>query len=193
MLVNPYRQQLSVFSGTRLLAETFDLIGTRIPDEHNPLRVWEVQALYAPIPGRSLGGVRARLTDQKEFVTFCNQRDLEVILGMGRPGTYCAWAGEDYVGPGDPNWFGFCADDDDLIDDLHERETFLRAQVGGVLVGNLSIERRVYLERGGDYEENYVLLYDYDLETGVVPDPRIETIHRRWIRSERVRIRWERV
>ena len=193
MLVNPYREQLAVYGGTRLLAENYDVAGIRIPDAFNPFRFWEVQALYAPIPGRRLGGVRARLLDQKGFVTFCNQRDLEVILGIGTPGAYCIWAGEAYVGPSHPDWFGLCADEDDLIDDLHAREMSLRDQVGGVLSGSLSIDRRVYLEQGSEYEENYVLLYDYDPDTGAVPDPRVETIHRRWIRSERVRIKWDRL
>ena len=192
MIINAYRNPPTAFPGTRLLETTLGIVGVRIPDPANMRRVWEVQSLYLPLRGRAIGGIRTKLSDQKGFVTFCNQRDLEVMLGIGRSGEYCAWADDEYVSPEDERWCGFCCDDDDLMDNLFEREMFLRAQVpGGVLPSNLDIERRVHLEHNNDFEEVYVLLADMDFDTGMFPDPRFSTVDRRWVRSERKRVRWE--
>jgi len=153
-----------------------------------------VQGVFAPLEGRALGGVRTKLVDQKGFVAFCNQRDMEVLIGMALPGTYCSWAEEAYVGPEDEEWFGLCCDEEDLLDDLYEREMMLRAQVpGGVLTTELDIARRVHLTKNDDHEELFVLLGDYEPETGMFPDRRFETLERRWIRSERRRVRWARI
>jgi len=193
MIINVYRNPPTAIPGTRLLETTLGIVGTRIPDPDNARRVWEVQSLYLPLHGRAIGGVRTKLVDQKGFVTFCNQRDLEVMLGVGRPSEYCIWAGDEYVAPDDERWCGFCCDDEDLRDDLFEREMFLRAQMpSGVLSSNLDIERCVHLEKGDDFEELHVLLGDMDFDTGMFPDSRFETLERRWMRSERRRVRWER-
>jgi hypothetical protein len=200
MLINLYRDRPAVLPGTRLLESTFGIVGHRIPDPYNMRRVWEVQGLYMPIDGRTLGGIRAKMTDQKGFISFCNQRDLEVLLGMGVPGEFCPWAGGRYLGPDQEGWCGFCCDDDDLLDDLFDREMLMRLQVpGGVLVPDaglslscFDIERRVHLGGGNDVEDRFVLLGDYDPESGTFPDTRFETVERRWIRSERKLVRWER-
>ena len=117
MLIHPYRdrQLLATIPGTRILENSLDLLHVRIDDIYTPYRIWEIQGVFAPIPGRALGGVRVRLTDQKGFATFCNQRDLEVLLGVAAPGELCAWADTDYVGAADHNWCGFCMDDQDLL------------------------------------------------------------------------------
>jgi hypothetical protein len=194
MIINVFRDRPLVIPGTRLCEATFGIVGARIPDPHNVQRIWEVQSVFAPLEGRALNGVRTKLIDQKGFVGFCNQRDLEVLLGMALPGTYCPWAEEEYVGPEDEGWFGLCCDDEDLLDDLYEREMLLRAQVpGGVITTDYDIERRVHLDKNDDHEELFVLLGDYDMETGMFPDQRFETLERRWIRSERRRVRWNRI
>src|ERR1700689_4821822 len=128
MLLPPFidKHLLEVFNGTRLLRNDFGLIGESIEDPFTPQRIWTIQGIYAPVPGRALGGVRAKLTDQHEFVTFCNQRDLEVLLGLGTPGRWCRWLGDEYIEPGDRAWCGFCTDAEDLRDDLYERELMLR-------------------------------------------------------------------
>lgn len=193
MLTNVYAQRPATIPGTRLLEETLGVVGARIPDPHYALRVWEVQGLYLPIEGRALGGVRAKLIDQKGFITFCNQRDLEVLLGVGRPGAPIIWRDDRYVAPDDREWCGLCCDEDDLIDDLQEREMFIRAQLpSGVLIANLEMERRIHLHTSCDCEDTYLVVQDFDPETGLFPDTRLETIGRRWIRSERRRVQWER-
>jgi hypothetical protein len=40
-------------------------------------------------------------------------------------------------------------------------------------------------------EELLVFFSDVDPDTGLFPDPRFETLHWRWIRAERRRVRWE--
>lgn len=193
MLLNPYLERPAVVPGTRMLAETFGVIGACLSDLHDRQRLWYVQGLYLPIDGRALGGVRAKLTDQKGFISFCNQRDFEVLLGMANPGEAIHWREDDYVGPGDRNWFGLCCDEEDLRDDLYERELFFRAELpGGLLVPGMETERRVHLGDSHDCEELYIVTQDYDPESGLFPDSRFETIERRWIRSERRRVRWDR-
>jgi hypothetical protein len=196
MILNPYRDRVTALPGTRILEALTGVEGVRVPDPQNMFRMWEVQTLYLPIAGRALGGIRAKLVDQKGFVTFCNQRDLEVLLGFGTPGSFCPWSGTRYVSPDDSEWFGFCCDEEDLRDDLFEREMFLRAQTpGGVLISapGFDLTRRIHISATYDAEEVFVFLQDMDPETGFFPDTRFETLERRWARSERERIRWERI
>ena len=154
--------------------------------------MWTLQGFYAPCR-RGLGGLRAKFLDQKNFTTFLNQRDLEVLIGLVEPGSYCTWSGAAYLEPGEDGWYGFLMDEDDLVDDLHTREMFLRAQSpSGILMAG-DITRRLHLEDGVDIEELQVLLWDTDPETGMTPDGRFETIERRWSRVERTRLLWHRV
>lgn len=194
MLVNVYTETVPVIPGTRLIQPTLGVVGTTFNDPYDKRRTWEIQALYAPIPGRALGGIRAKVIDQKGFITFCNQRDLEVLLGVAKPGDYCIWAAEDYYGPDEEEWYGLCCDDEDLLDDLQEKELFYRSQMpGGVLFGNVSWERRVHVEKNWDAEECWVFLQDINPETGFYPDVRFETIGSRWARAERRRVHWHRI
>lgn len=182
------------YLGTRLLPDTLDLVGVDVEDPKEPKRVWWVQAFYSPLPGRRLGGVRAKLVDNKGIVTFCNQRDLEVLVGFASPGDWCKWLGAPYVSPDSPDWYGLCADEEDLLDDLQERELLLRMQHGdGPLTGPLEIVRRVHLEPRMDFEELHVFIWDFDPETGLCPDTRLNTIEKRWVRSHRERLRWDRL
>ena len=168
--------------------------GAEIYDPKEPLRRWFVESLLAPVDGRALGGIRAKLVDEKGFVSFLNQRDLEVSLGIGTPGKWCIWAGAPYVDADHEDWFGVCADEEDLLDDLQEREFLLRAgSPQGVLYSPLDLTRRVHTEPYNDFEEDFVLLWDMDPDTGLGPDPRLETIARRWMRSDRRRLLWDRI
>lgn len=191
MLLNVYRQRPAVLPGTRLLASTLGLIGHVLLDPLEPARAWVVQGFYEPLPGRALGGLRVRLTDTQQFVTFCNQRDFEVLLGVAVPGQNCPWAQDTYVAPGERAWCGLCCDDDDLVDDLHERELLLRASAPGPSLAHVQeLERRVHLDAGRDIEETLVFLGDRDPHTGLGPDPRFATVTRRWASAERRRVRW---
>jgi hypothetical protein len=188
MLINPNlaesRAVLRPITGTRIIEHTLGVVGAEITDPFQPGRIWVIQNLYSPIPGRALGGLRAKLLDNKGFVTFCNQRDLEVLLGLGSPGRYCEWLGTDYAAPGDRNWCGFGVDEEDLIDDLYERELSFRAESpGACLPAGLELVRRVH--DGSDFEELCVLVTDADPYTGLSPDLRLETTSRRWQSVER--------
>jgi|SRR5580658_3388789 hypothetical protein len=196
MLFNPYTEphRAVPYDGTRLLRETFGIYNAQVFDPKDAGRHWAVQSVYAPIRGRAIGGIRAKLVDTKGFITFCNQRDLEVLLGLATPGRWCLWLGEQYVHPEDREWCGLCADDDDLLDDLQERELFLRKSAAhGILSPPMEFVRRIHLDPNNDFEELQILLCDYDQETGYHPDPRLETIERRWARSHRDRVRWDRI
>jgi hypothetical protein len=192
MLLNPFRERAAVIPGTRALESTLGLIGGRVADPHELHRVWEVAGIFCSLPSRAIGGLRIRLIDQKGFVTFCNQRDFEVLLGMGIPGTLCPWLDAPYVHWEDSNWCGFCCDEEDLLDDLYEREMFLRGYMdSGILVPGYDISRRVHLERNNDVEDLFVLIADADPETGMYPDRRFHTVQRRWMRAERHRVLWQ--
>lgn len=194
MIVNPFQRKelLATFAGTRILQADFGLMGTSVTDPFNKYRTWRVQCLYAPTGHRAIDGIRIKLADDKGFVTFINQMDFEVLLKMGRPGALCRWSGKKYAEPGDSDFYGMFVDDDDLVDDLYDRELLLRGMTpGGVLANNTEIIRRVHLEEKVDVEELHLLLWDGDPETGICPDIRFETVERRWSRVERVRAPWD--
>lgn len=165
------------------------VVGFQYRDPTTPNRNWVVQHLLAPIKGRRLGGIRAKMCDEKGFVTFCNQRDLEVIIGLAKPGDYCLWMEEHYPGVSDPEWYGLCLDDEDLLDDLHERELRIRQQHPGVLPNYMEIYRRIHSD-GADAEELFTLIGDCDFTTGYGPDYRLDTVSNRWTRVERASVRW---
>jgi len=176
-----------------MLHDSLGITGFQIADPVIPDRVWTVQSLYLPIPGRALGGIRTKLVDNKEFVTFCNQRDLEVLLDLAEPGDWCNWAGQDYVGPRDRQWFGFCTDAEDLMDDLYERELMLRSEYSMILPEGLELTRRVHSDTGSDSEELQIFMRDIDLDTGMCPDVKMETLLRRWATVERTPLAWKRL
>ena len=191
-ILNPFSDDLTTIPGTRILENSWGMSGLEVNDPEESGRRWTIHWLLAPIRGRALGGVRALMGDQKGFVTFCNQRDLEVMLGIGRPGSHCYWLREDYPEPGARNWFGPCCDEEDLRDDLHSRECQLREQYVGhpCLPPGLELIRRVHVDLNNDVEEMLTLLGDADMDTGVYPDPRLETISRRWVRVEKQPVIW---
>jgi hypothetical protein len=190
MLINPYRERLGVMDGTPFVSDRALLgsIGAVVPSQ-DPRRLWTIQSFLLPSQHRALGGLRVKVQDQKGFVSFINQRDLEVLLGHGQPGEPCYWLGRNYVEPGDKDWVGFLADEEDLLDDLYERELIIRSDYPLVPEGT-NITRRVHIDRGNDFEETWMLLFDGDRETGLYPDPRYETVENRWVRVERVRVSW---
>lgn len=204
MLVHPYNERdkarLETFVGTRLLRDGLGLVGVMVRDPDDSERLWKIQSVYAPIPRQGVGGVRTKLVDQYDFVTFCNQRDLEVLLELGTPGRFCPWLGSEYVEPGDSAWFGLCADTEDLLDDLHDRESLLRQTSPLPLLPRGSrLTRRVFYGSGRltsthpaapNYEEEWDLLWDMDPETGMCPDTRLETVSRRWSRTTKDKVRW---
>jgi hypothetical protein len=177
MIVHPLLEHLDTVPGTRLLLDHFDLVGRLVLDPTDPRRDWRIHGFYAPLRARAIGGVRARLVDQKGFVSFLNQRDLEVLLGLGQPGARCPWLGRSYVAPGHPDWIGPAADEDDLDDDLVERSLALFAQ-HAFLLPPMDLPRRIHEGPRDDLEELQVLVAVADAPA-------------RWARAERRRVRWE--
>ena len=204
MIVNPFTEKdlLQTYAGTRILQHDFGLIGLQLPDfvragdqwVENPNRAWVIQGIYAPIRGRSIQGIRARVMDDRGFSSFVNQVDLEFLHAYvsgyrNLAGKKCEWTGRKYSEPGDNDWFGMCMDDNDLADDLHARENFLRGHYAdNVLPENSEIRRRIHLDDNDDREEQLLLLWDGDFSTGESPDFKLETIKKRWasVAKERV-------
>jgi hypothetical protein len=190
MLLNPYRIPIQVLPGSRILTETLGLLGVSIQDPAQAGRQWMITNLYGPIQGRSLGGIRAKLQDDKGFITFCNQRDLEMLIGLATPGNLCPWTSSTYPEWDSPEFFGLCADEDDLRDDLFDRELALRAQQPGVIPFGQELERRIHTDTRRDHEDLYTMLYDCDPQSGYGPDPRFKTLSRRWTRVQRENVTW---
>lgn len=196
MLVNPFKDTLSVIPGSRILLGDLGLIGRSFQDQHNPQRTWSITNIYAPVKSRAIGGIRAKLEDQKGFVSFCNQRDLELLLCLAKPGNLCSWLNEEYPELDSPQFFGLCTDYEDLTDDLFERELLLREMmreegVGPVIPNGYQMTRRLHLDISRDVEELDMMLFDCDPESGLGPDPRFETLVKRWSCVERNTLRWE--
>ena len=173
--------------GTHIIENTLGVLGASFYDLHRASRVWTVHALYTPIAGRAIGGLRAKVVDNKGFVSFCNQRDLEVLLQLATPGGYCEWLDQDYVDSDDRDWFGLAVDSDDLLDDLYDRELEARAMCppGTILPPGLSFERLIHDGEDNDYAESMVLLNDAHPRSGIGPDLDMETIENRWVSVER--------
>lgn len=191
MIINPSSckgNALEVVNG-RMLVETFGLVGEHFRDVSNPHRRWTISGFFSPLP-MAISGIRARVVDQHDFVSFINQRDLEVLLDIAKPGDHCAWLGEDYASPYERSWIGVCADASDLEDDLFLREAELRmmqTELTGepLLPTGLELTRRVHIGGSLDTEELHYLSGDFDRETGMFPDLRFQTITERWVRIER--------
>lgn len=197
MLLNPYTSTLETLPGSRMLVEGLGLIGASFPDEKKEGRVWTVTNLFAPIRGRALGGIRAKLQDQKGFIAFCNQRDLELLLGLAKPGNICPWTDSEYPEIGSREFYGMCIDIEDLEDDLFERELQLRSLMASspeypnVIPYGYQLTRRIHLNDKEDTEEVDMMLYDCDPKTGLGPDTRFETLMSRWTSVGRSRLLWE--
>jgi len=195
VIVHPFRENdlLAPIPGTRFLSDAFGLMGCSFEDPVTSERVWVIDGVYAPIPGRAIGGLRVHLTDQKGFISFCNQRDLEVLLGLAKGGQYCPWTGEkySYVNDEADGWIGLFVDDIDLADDLFARELNLRAQHQWGVLPETTISRRIHRADKNDVERHDILLWDADPVTGLGPDPSLDNLEYRWKRVEEERIRWE--
>lgn len=194
MIINPYahKERLKPIEGTRILAEDFGLLRRLIEDTQNAERTWRIVGVYAPLKARSVQGLRVKVVDEQGFITFVEQMQLEVLLGLGRPNTLCAWSGKMYRDVEHQLFDGFVMDDDDLIDDLLDREHIIRAScTNGVIPESGTITRKVHLADGEEFEDTLIMLYDGDRSTGLHPDYRQDTLMNRWSRSERTRCNWK--
>jgi hypothetical protein len=188
MLLHPYRNRVVELEGCRRIADLWGLVGMCIQHPNNPQRVWQICTLFSPIQRRALGGIRARLLDNKGFVTFVNQRDLEVLIGNAQPGEMCPWTGKEYPAPGDREWYGFAVDEEDLEDDRFELEEYVRTYYPQGIPAGTEVHRRVHF---GSYDgvQLTILLWDVNPDTGEL-DVKRGTLHRRWSVVETVREEW---
>lgn len=193
MIINPSTRAhlLEPAPYSRALTIDFGLVGEVIPDPRESRRVWTLDAAYAPLRSRRVRGVRFRAYDQLGFVSFIEQLQLEVLLGIGEPGERCQWAGILYPHPDDiDSFFGFVMDDEDMADDMHSIELAARQGIDVLPPGSF-VERKLHKDHGEDFIEGWTLVWDGDPETGVSPDIRIETVCTRWHRAEQRRVRWK--
>lgn len=198
MIINPAREKLPVFEGTRLLQNSFGLTGAVLYDPEEQGRTWRITAMYAPLK-RHIGGIRAKCVDQKGFVSFINQRDLELLLGLARPGSWCNWLGEEYPEIGCGNYAGFCMDSEDVTDDLYDKELVIRGQMFEMMGQSIAIPEGTEIEQWVHYSVNNdavrrcLLRWDIDASSGISPDPRFETLSGRWVPYETEKVVWTRL
>lgn len=198
MIVNPSQDKLVSFEGTRLLQNSFGLAGAVLYDPEEAERVWTVCALYQPLK-RQLGGIRAKCIDNKGFTSFINQRDLELVLGVAKPGDWCKWLGREYPEINSSDFYGFCMDTEDLVDDLYDRELVIRAaqaELMGQYVAipeGTEVEQYIHYCANNDAVRRCVLRWDEDPKLGLRPDPRLETLMSRWVAYETERLEWRKL
>jgi hypothetical protein len=197
MLLNPNQSSelLHVIPGTRVLQNQLGLLNAVVDDPKQSGRYWRVCAVYAPIPGRAIGGIRVKLMDQKGFISFCNQRDFELLIDLAKPNGWCPWLDALYPGVNDEEegWVGLCMDPVDMLDDLYERELLLRAQQPSGILQPQEVLRRLHTSPTADVEQLDLLLWDADPHTGMGPDVRMETVEYRWRCSEKRKVQWSRL
>lgn len=203
MLLNPFRDPPDRYriEHSRMLGDGFvlnSLAGVVLPDRKNPSRAWTLCCFYMPLTDRKgLQGVRAKLVDQKGFTTFCNQRDLELMLGYVKPGMWCTWTDSPYPEFDSPDFYGFCMDFEDGIDDLHGWEMLKRQEYWArgyqVIPETFDVTRRLHLDTNVDVEQLDQFLYDYNPDTGMSPDYDVLRLSQRWRRVERNSVIWARL
>lgn len=177
--------------GTRVLVETFGLVGCRFRDRAEPARNWVVLTTLQPLQHRSNRGIRVRVIDQLGFVSMVSQQDLDLLTMQAKPGSLCPWTSEPYpeIGDEQEGWRGLRMTEEDLEDDLHIRELELREQMGWGMLPELQLTRRIHTD-GRDLERLDMLLLDYNPDTGVGPDPSLENIGKRWAMVQQEAIPW---
>jgi len=193
-IVNPYRERdrLLTVPGTRVLQDSFGLMGVSFEDPIESERSWVIVGVYAPILGRALGGIRVKVIDSKGFISFVNQRDLEVLLDFAKGGDYCPWLDNEYAYVNDyrDGWIGLMTDKADLGDDLLERELTTREQHGWGVLPELELTRLIHVRDKRDVQRLDILMWDADPETGLGPDPSLKNIWSRWTLVEEQEVKW---
>jgi len=192
MIVDPQRlwqAPITTYGGGRAIEDPYGVVGEVFELEG---RHWTVRQLFLPITrDRTVrSGIRAMVADEWGIVGFVNQRDLELLLGFKRPKEWCHWLGTTYPELDSRDFFGVCADPEDLKDELHLHELELRIQYGGILPGGIDYTRLVHKEKGVDVQQLFSFMWDADPKTGMSPDPRFETLDSRWVRVQEERLVW---
>jgi len=187
MIVHPTRDRhlMGIIPGSRILKETFNLIGHEIVDRQTPGGKWLISGVYAPIAGRKPQGIRVKVTNpMTQAVTFVEQLYLEVALSIAEPGSYCLWSQSAYPAPGSSSFHALVCDDDDLEDDLYDRELIYRDLPDPLPEGS-TIERTYQSEPGAVFHE-ILTLVNGPANRG--PNSLgIQNIDARWKRVERSR------
>ena len=193
MLVNPF--ECVPVPGTNVVPDPCGVVGHSFEDPKKHGRIWTVDSVFAPFPWRALGGIRCKIIDNAGFMSFINQRDLELLLDIASPGETIPWMDGVYPGLNDEDdgWYGICCDSEDLLDDLHYHELLLRqkfAELGHIPEGQ-EYRRKVQREENSFYEETLLFLWDGDPDVGEGPDGRRETLEKRWVPSESGEVLWK--
>lgn len=151
MILDPTLEQhlLETYPGTRLLKTNFSLAGVKVKDPKEN-RVWRIEACYAPLAIRRVRGVRFKVRDDRGFISFIEQLELELLLGVRKAGDYCTWAKCFY--PEVENMYGMCLDAFDLQDDLFDEERLTLATNEEYVYTGGCIERRIHHE---EYNDTY--------------------------------------
>ena len=180
--------RLRVSDSSMILFLKHDCIGKSVRDPDNKSRLWTVRDAFAPeedvAAGNSLG-VRFRCIDARGFVTFINQRDLEVLLGYGKPGERIPWSDNRYYVSvfSEAHWVGFQVQKWDSLNDLHLRETAIRIDRGygnAPIPMGATITRLIHMRDGQDLEVKFTCVGNADRHSGYGPDTQFGSVEYRW-------------
>ena len=176
---------MPTIGNSRILRDDFGLIGHAVHDQRVDGGKWFIHGVYAPLGSHRPSGIRVKVVHPpSSTVTFIGQIYLEVALGLATPGSLCPWAGIPYPRPGTPTFYALVCDDDDLEDDLYDRELVLRSDATEILREGTTITRRYQHEPGSIYRETLILVRDRG-GSGEVPANQLDGVGTRWQRVER--------
>lgn len=189
MIINPYAEKLERLGTSRRLVQDFDLMGCTLysSSDNGGARAWFITGFYAPT---HKPGIRAKVMDEKGFISFITQPELEVMLNVpgARAGKKVPYANFEYPSIDECE---FAVDDNDLQDDLYDREMQIRALYPGILIPQGFNMMRRYTNQAVDKEEHLQMGWDGDLSTGMYPDTRLSTVGDRWRRVQIERTYWQ--
>lgn len=194
-IVDPNTYPFRKVGHSRLLTDHLGVVDMTLRDPITPNRTWTVQGVYLPVK-REMGGIRLRLTDSKNFVTYLNQRDAEVLLDFATFGSVCSWSSTRYLSPSDASFWGLCMSPEEQRDELYAQEVLLRMALqrkgqDPILANNTEIDVRMHIAPRQDVRKVFRFLGDFNPETRDSPDVTFERIDRRWVEVGTYNCSWE--
>lgn len=190
-----------------MLSHLHDTINVKFEYPENTGRIWETRCIFNPIPQRMIAGYRWMCVDQFGFISYVEQRDFEMLLGIGKPGDKIPWNPRyKYVEYSDPEFCGLQLDDDDIDEIIYMYEEGLRQQSSNGLLNGFvqwndgpqvaDLFLQLMTSENANYMYHFSFLTDSMREIiepnsqikQYVPNWRVGNVRSRWAKVEALRI-----